>query len=195
MEPTLLDLLAELEREGQAVDAVETDHSRKRLNLERPTASLLSLFARASGATKVLEIGTSNGYSAIWLAWAVAPAGGRVLTIDRSEQKHALARAAIERSGFQHSIELRNGDATALVADLPGPFDLVFFDADRTSAPDQLRILLPKLAPRVLLIADNAHSHPGEIAAYLAMVGALPGFAHSVIAVGKGLSIACRSGM
>jgi predicted O-methyltransferase YrrM len=72
------------------------------------------------------------------------------------------------------------------------PFDCVFFDADRVSAPAQLEILLPKLAPDALLLADNVLSHPQEVAEYRKMVECLPGFIWTVIAVGKGLHIAWR---
>jgi predicted O-methyltransferase YrrM len=84
------------------------------------------------------------------------------------------------------------GDATEMVRGLAGPFDCVFFDADRVSAPEQLHLLLPKLRDDVLLMADNALSHPGEIAGYLAALRALPDFEQIVIPVGKGLSVAYR---
>jgi predicted O-methyltransferase YrrM len=82
------------------------------------------------------------------------------------------------------------GDATELIKTLPGPFDFVFFDADRTSAPGQLALLLPKLAPKVLILADNALSHPDQIEGYLTMVKGLKQFQHVIIPVGKGLSVA-----
>ena len=164
------------------------------LNLEPETAGLVALLARSSAAERVLEIGTSNGYSTIWLAWATAPVGGRVTSIERNPAKHAMARDNLTRAGFQDRVDLRLGDATALVRELSGPFDLVFFDADRVSAPEQLRLLLPKLTPRALLLADNALSHPREIAGYLDALSELDEFEHVVIPVGKGLSIACRAG-
>jgi predicted O-methyltransferase YrrM len=79
-----------------------------------------------------------------------------------------------------------------VVATLAGPFDCVFLDADRFSAPSQLALLLPQLTAEVLLLADNPLSHPQEIATYLAAVQALPQFEHLVIPIGKGLSIAYR---
>jgi predicted O-methyltransferase YrrM len=77
---------------------------------------------------------------------------------------------------------------------LEGPFDCVFFDADRLSAPSQLRLLLPKLTDEVLLLADNALSHPEEISAYRKMVEGLPNFVGTLAPVGKGLHIAWRRG-
>ena len=75
---------------------------------------------------------------------------------------------------------------------MPGPFDCVFFDADRWSAPGQLQLLLPKLADNVLLLADNVLSHPDEVAGYRQMVEQLPGFVWTVVPVGKGLHVAWR---
>ena len=183
-------LLAELEEQGRAHDARETDRSRKFLNLEPETARIVSLLARGSRATRILEIGTSNGYSTIWLAASVAPAGGRVITIDRSAEKQKMARENLAKTGLLESIELRCGDATEIIAALPGPFDFVFFDADRISAPKQLALLLPKLSPQAFLLADNALSHPAEIADYLAAIQNVNGVQHALIPVGKGLSVA-----
>jgi predicted O-methyltransferase YrrM len=194
MEQKLQNLLDELERAGAANDAVETDRSRKMLNLEPGTARLVAILARATSATRVLEIGTSNGYSTIWLGWAVAPAGGRVISIEKSPEKHAMARENLARAGLENYVELRLGDASEIARELPGPFDLVFFDADRLTAPEQLRILVPKLTPRALLLADNVVSHPDEIVGYLNAVADLSDFEHVVVPVGKGLSIACRAG-
>jgi predicted O-methyltransferase YrrM len=142
--------------------------------------------------TRALEIGTSNAYSTIWLAWSLAPSGGRIISIDRNPDKHALARENLRRAGLLDRVELRTGDATEIASQLAGPFDLVFLDADRRSFPGQIRVLLPKLAPKVLLIADNVHSHPEEIAEYLKLISNLPDFQHTVVPVGKGLSIAFR---
>jgi len=190
MTPELRTMLKELEDHAAAHDAVETEHSRKLLNLEPETAQLLSILVRCSGARRVLEIGTSNGYSTIWLAASIGPSGGRVTSIDRSQDKQALARENLSKAGLLEYVDLRCGDATEVVKTLPGPFDFVFFDADRKSAPDQLTLLLPKLSPVALILADNVLSHPAEIADYLAVVNSLKRLQHVVVPVGKGLSIA-----
>lgn len=193
MDATLQALLSGLESEGQQHDQGEPEHDKRMLNLERATAEVLALWIRSSHRRHVLEIGTSNGYSTLWLAWAVQPYSGHITSIDRSADKHALADANLRRAGLRDVVDLVHGDGTAAVERLGGPFDAVFFDADRLSAPAQLQVLLPKLTPDVLLFADNALSHPEEIAGYLAAVKALPGFEHTVIPVGKGLSVAYRA--
>src|SRR5258706_3706580 len=180
------------QRQGRARahDARESEHSRKLLNLEPETAELVSILARSSHARRILEIGTSNGYSTIWLATSVGPDGGRIISIDRSPEKHKLAHENLLATGLLQFVDLRLGDATEVIKTLPGPFDFVFFDADRKSAPGQLSLLLPKLAPQVLLLADNVLSHPEEISGYLSMIKNLNQFQHVLIPVGKGLSVA-----
>jgi predicted O-methyltransferase YrrM len=192
MEDNLRQLLTNLEARARDHDAQESDHDRKLLSLEPPTAQLLSMMVRASHRVRLLEIGTSHGYSTIWLAWAVRPWGGHVTSIDRSAHKLALADDHLRRAGLREAVDLIHGDATQQVSGLPGPFDCVFFDADRLSAPSQLELLLPKLTDEVFLFADNALSHPQEIAGYLAAVEALPEFDHLIVPIGKGLSIAYR---
>ncbi len=163
------------------------------LNLEPETAQFLNLLVRSSGRTRLLEIGTSNGYSTIWLAWAASLIGGHVTSIDRDAQKQAQADANVRHVGLRNLVDFHYGDATAIVANLRGPFDCIFFDADRYTAPAQLSLLIPKLTPDVLLLADNVLSHPNEIAGYLQALEAMPQFDHIVVPIGKGLSIAYRS--
>lgn len=193
MKTPLADLLAEIERHGRENDDRQPDRARKMLNLEPETARLLNILARSARAQRVLEIGTSNGYSTIWLASAVAETGGKVTSIESSSEKQSMARENLARAGLSKYVELKLGDATATVRELAGPFDFVFFDADRISAPEQLELLVPKVSAAVLLLADNALSHPAEIAGYLAAVASLESFDHMILPVGKGLSLAYRS--
>ena len=185
--------LDDLYESGQQNDALEQERSKKMLNLEPETARFLHILLRSSRRTQLLEIGTSNGYSTTWLAWAMLHTGGRVVSIDRDAGKQALADVNLRRVGLRELVDLRCGDATEIVAELPGPFDCVFFDADRYSAPAQLSLLVSKLLPDVLLLADNALSHPAEIAGYLKTLEDLPGFERVILPVGKGLSVAYRS--
>ena len=194
MEERLLTLLAELEQKGHEHDARQNEHSKKMLNLEPDTARLVHILARSNGAKRILEIGTSNGYSTIWLASVVAENGGRVTTIDVSADKQTMARENLRRAGLLDFVELQLGKAGTIVKELAGPFDVVFIDADRMGAAENLKVLMPKLAPSALLLADNVLSHPGEIAGYLAAVKKLEEFEHVVVPIGKGLSVAYRRG-
>jgi len=192
MDAHLLQLLQEIEKHGLENDARMTEHARKMLNLEPASAQLLSILVRASGVTRALEFGTSSAYSTIWLAWSLARVGGRIVSIDRNPDKHALARENLRRAGFLDRVDLRTGDAADIVRQLPGPFDLLFLDADRRKFPELLQLLLPKLTPKVLIVADNVLSHPEEIAQYLHLISSLADLQHTTVPVGKGLSIAFR---
>jgi predicted O-methyltransferase YrrM len=192
MDQRLRDLLEEIATRGRENDAHATERARMMLNLEPASAQLLSILVRASGVTRAVEIGTSNAYSTIWLAWSLAPAGGRIISIDRNPDKHALARENLRRADFLDRVELRTGDAAEIVRQLTGPFDLVFLDADRRKFPEQIQILLPKLSAKALVVADNVLSHPEEIAEYLKLISSFEDFQHTIVPVGKGLSIAYR---
>ncbi len=187
-------ILNELYEKSAQNDAQVHERSKKMLNLEPDTAQLLHILMLSTRRTHVLEIGTSNGYSTIWLAWAVATHGGQVISIDRDANKQVLADANLRHVGLRDVVDLRCGDATEIVSGLPGPFDCVFFDADRYSAPEQLALLVPKLTPDVFLLADNVISHPDEIAGYLKALESLPNFERLVLPIGKGLSLAYRYG-
>ncbi len=190
MNEGLARFLDALQRHGRAYDATERNPPPRFPHLEPETARLVAFLLRTALASRVLEVGTSNGYGTIWLASAVEPYGGCVVSLERDAAKQAEAAENLEAAGLRHVVDLKLGDATEIVRDLEGPFDAVLFDADRISAPAQLRLLEPKLEPKALLMADNALSHPEEIAEYLAIVDALPDSQHQIVPVGKGLSVA-----
>lgn len=196
MEQHLSMLLEELERFGRGHDSQETEHRRRLLNLERDTAELIRMLVLCSQRKRVLEIGTSNGYSAIYLASTLREIRGSssLVTIERDSAKALMAERNFKRAKVEGSIDLRVGSATDIVRELNEPFDCVFFDADRVSAPEQLQLLLPKLTDDVLLLADNVLSHSQEIEGYIRMFDQLPAFTTSVVRIGKGLHVAYRPG-
>jgi len=142
----------------------------------------------------VLEIGTSNGFSAIVIGATLEAIDGAIplTTIERDPLKVSAARTNIAHANLGFIVQVIQGAATEVVHELAGPFDCVFFDANRLSAREQLQILLAKLAPDVLLLADNVLSHPHELADYIAEVEQLPGFVSVTVPVGKGLHVAYR---
>jgi caffeoyl-CoA O-methyltransferase len=102
----------------------------------------------------VLEIGTFTGYSALSMAETL-PADGRIVSCDISEEHLAIARRHIAASPYAGVIEIRSGPALETIATLPGPFDLVFIDADKTSYSAYFEATLPKLAPDGVILVDN----------------------------------------
>jgi len=114
----------------------------------------LELLVWAIRPQLVLELGTYSGYSALSMA-AALPDGGRIVTCELRADHAEFARSHIERSPHAGKIDLRVGPGLETVAGLPGPFDLVFIDADKQSYVDYYEATLPKLAPRGLIVADN----------------------------------------
>src|SRR5579863_5926522 len=107
MNEHLRGLLRELEIRGRENDARAPDRARMMLNLDPASAQLISILVRAGGVKNAIEIGTSNAYSTIWLAWSLAPAGGRIVSIDRNPDKHTLARDNLRRANLLDLVELR----------------------------------------------------------------------------------------
>ena len=108
----------------------------------------------ATGARRVLEIGTFSGYSALAMA-AGLPEGGHIVTCEINPRAAEVARRFVAASPHAGRIEVRVGPARETVAGLAGPFDLVFIDADKASYVDYYEAVLPKLAERGLIVADN----------------------------------------
>jgi len=102
----------------------------------------------------VLELGTYSGYSALAMAAALPP-GGRIVTCELSDEHADFAQRHIDASPHSDRIDLRRGPALETVATLDGPFDLVFIDADKQNYVNYYEAVLPKLAERGLIAADN----------------------------------------
>ena len=192
MDPKLSALLDELFRFGDDNDARETERPRRMLNITPDTGRLLSILIRSSRATRILEVGTSNAYSTIWLADAARATGGQVVTLEADAGKLVLARENLRRADCEARVEIVPGRAAETLAGLSGPFDFVFLDADRASYLTYFELVLPKLAAGGLIVADNVTSHPDELAAYLARVKSHPSLFSVTVPVGKGEEISYK---
>lgn len=115
---------------------------------------LLHLLAQSIGAQRILEIGTLGGYSTIWLACALPPAG-RLITLEYNPLHVEVARKNIERAGLSHLVEIRTGKAIDTLPQLTGPFDLIFIDADKSNMPEYFTWSLKLSRPGTLIVADN----------------------------------------
>ena len=105
--------------------------------------------------TKALEIGTSTGHSAIWMAWALSKTGGKLITIEINERRYKEALANFQEAGLSDIIDARLADAHDLVPKLKGPFDFVFCDADKGWYKNYLKAVLPKLPVGGCFTAHN----------------------------------------
>jgi predicted O-methyltransferase YrrM len=127
---------------------------------------LLHLMVRAQGATRILEVGTLAGYSTIWLARAVPPAG-RVITLEANATHADIARANVERAGLSGRIEIRVGNALdtlpQLAAEKQPPFDFTFIDADRPNLADYFDWAVRLSHPGSVIVVDNVVRKGGVI--------------------------------
>lgn len=186
MDEALRALLDELAEFGRRNDERETERERRMLNITPETGQLLAILVRAMGARRVLEVGTSNGYSTLWLAWAAQAVRGQVISIERAAHKAAMARANLERAGLASFVTIREGAALDALAGLSGPFDLIFLDADRENYLAYLEGVLPLLRPGGLLVTDNVVSHAHELVEFLARVKSDPTLDSVTLPVGNG---------
>jgi predicted O-methyltransferase YrrM len=187
-------LKSELERFGKANDEATSERPRRMLNITRDTGEFLSVLVLATGARRILEIGTSNGYSTLWLAEAAQATAGRVTTIEVSEYKIGMAAATFARSGLDSIISLVHEDADRVLGrSADGAFDLIFLDAERPEYPGFWPQLRRVLRPGGLLVVDNAVSHVAEMASFTALVKADPLFSTSLVPVGNGEFLAVKA--
>src|SRR5712691_4493962 len=115
----------------------------------------LEFLVRLTGARRVPELGTFTGYSSLAMARGL-PEGGRVITCDVNEETTAIAKRYADEAGLADRIEYRLGPGLETIAQLDGPFDLVFIDADKSNYVNYYDAVLPKLADDGLVVADNA---------------------------------------
>ena len=194
MTDSLDSLLDELEQFGRTNDGSTTERPRRMLNITRDTGEFLAVLVRATLARRVLEIGTSNGYSTLWLAGAAQAIGGSVATIEHSEYKAALAASNFARSGLSSCISLVRDDAgRVLERSGDGVFDLVFLDSERPEYPGWWPQIKRVLRPGGLLVVDNATSHPAEMAPFVGLVTADSTFTTSLVPVGNGEFLAVKA--
>lgn len=192
MDRALASFLDELARFGEENDARETERPKRMLNITPDTGRLLWILVQAARATRILEVGTSNAYSTIWLADAARVTGGHVTTLERNPDKVRLARVNLARAGLADRVEILEGSAAEILAGLPGPFHFVFLDADRANYSTYLDLALPKLVPGGLLVADNVISHADELKDYLTRVKTNPTLFSVTVPVGKGEEVSLK---
>ncbi|HXB19244.1 MAG TPA: class I SAM-dependent methyltransferase [Steroidobacteraceae bacterium] len=160
VETVLAEYEARAEREEALRDTLGPAEAERRIDemllpVGRATGTLLNLLAKEGCARRILEVGSSFGYSTVWLAEAARAVHGRVISLELKATKTEYATAQLARAGLADFVEFRVGDALASLAGLAGPFDLVLIDLWKDLYVPVFELLYPKLAPGALVIADN----------------------------------------
>jgi len=156
------------------LDDMDKNQRRGMMNVPTEDGRLLRMLAEMSAAKHVVEVGTSNGYSGIWIALGLLTTGGKLTTYEIDARRAGLAKANFKRAGVAEIVTLVEGDAHKEVPKLKGPIDIVFLDADKEGYVDYLKKLLPKIRPGGLIVAHNTRSHGRSMQPYLKAVSEDP---------------------
>jgi predicted O-methyltransferase YrrM len=186
--------LDELYASSRAHDEALEDRLQRFRNVEPETAELLGVLVRAMQARRVLELGTSNGYSTIWLADAAEAVGGSVVSLEVEAQRTALARDNLAQAGLAAFVELRTADAgEQLAAFADDAYDLVFLDAERPAYVGYWPHLVRILRPNGLLVVDNTLSHANQLTEFSELVYGDERVTSTLVTVGAGVLLAVKS--
>jgi predicted O-methyltransferase YrrM len=171
MDAHLRNFLEELYRDGREFDAAQPDRLDRLRNLEPDSAALLALLIRANRPQRLLELGTSNGYSTIWLADAALAVDSEFTSVEVDSERLNQARENLRTVGLIETVKLVNADAGELLRASPaGHWAMIFLDAERPAYSGYWEKLVRALAPGGLLAVDNVLSHADEVADFRALV-------------------------
>jgi predicted O-methyltransferase YrrM len=184
--------MAALEAEDEAERAAGMSRAARLRTIRPEVGELLLALALAIEARTIVEVGTSGGYSTLWLAVGAMRTGGRVVTFEIDPAKVTRARRTFRASGVEAVVEVREGDGGAGLTAFEAAVDLVFLDSEKG---DYLRLLGPAieaLRPGGLLVADNLVSHEADLVGFRAAALAEPRLSGLVVPLGGGELVAVR---
>lgn len=186
MTPRVRECIVRVERfMGTATDAYA---------VPREAGAFMHAIILASGAKRAVEIGTSYGYSGLWIASALAENGGRLTTIDHDPRKTDSARVTFESAGLNSYITLRTGGALEVLRTVDGPIDFVLNDADKENCIKYVDLLAEKLSDRAIVLTDNTLTHPEQLADFLAWIRGRPDFCSAHVPIGNGMELSVWRG-
>ncbi len=162
------------------------------LSVGREAGTLLYLLATGAVSRRILEVGSSYGYSTVWLGAAARANGGKVQSLELKDFKIEHARQALTRAGLSSRVEFHEGDCLETLKALPGPFDFVLLDVWKDLYVPCFELMHPKLAPGAIICADNM-LHPESARphadAYRRRVRAAGDLDSVLVEVGNGIEI------
>jgi predicted O-methyltransferase YrrM len=161
-------------------------------NICAAIGALLNIVAKAAKAESVLEIGTSNGYSTIWLADAVRVQNGKVVSIDISSERLRLAEKNLRQAGLARYVELVHGDALDVIPKLEATFDLVFIDAEKSEYYQYLKLSFDKVKDNGLIVAEDVSAYRDSMRDFLAEITSSDRLETVIIPYDDGISLSYK---
>lgn len=179
LDPRILSLLRELD------ELAKTRDDAWQIPFEE--GELLYQIAISCHARKIVEVGTSYGFSGLWWGAALQQTGGQLHTIDKAQKKYDASRQNFDRAGLTGHVVNYLGDANEVLSKIDGPIDIAFIDADKPATRVYFDMIWPKIRTGGAVITDNMTTHRKEMAEYQKHLHSLP-YASSVeINVGNGI--------
>ena len=161
-------------------------------NVSVQTANFLSILIKATDRKNVLELGTSNGYSAIWQAKALKTTGGHLTTIEFWDKRLSVACENFKKCGVDDIITPKLGSACDVIQTLNEKYDLVFIDANKGEYIKYYELLLPRLTSHAIIAADNIHSHREKVQPFIDAISANSDFQTQILDLPDGLLLAYK---
>jgi predicted O-methyltransferase YrrM len=169
-------------------DATQTDRLYRYRNIEPESAEFLSILIRTQQSKRILEIGTSTGYSTLWLANAAQSTGGQIITVEIDAERTELAQQNAVEFSLDQQIEFLISDAQIYLASLKEKFDFILLDAERDAYCEYWNYLPQILKEKGgILIVDNVVSHAKEVEEFIHLVKLDPRFMTTTLSIGAGL--------
>ena len=163
-------------------------------NIPRKTGILINTFIKMMNVKSALEIGTSNGYSGIWLAKALKQTGGKLTTIEYYEKRQSVAIENFKKCGVNDFVRPIQGSACEVIESFSPDekFDFVFIDANKREYVKYFELIKPHLTEKALIVADNITSHAEKVQTFIDAVDADDDFQYEIVEVPGGILIAYR---
>jgi predicted O-methyltransferase YrrM len=192
IDPLVTAVLDRLYEEDAAQRAANLPSSQRTRNVDRETGRWLNLLVRATGARSLLEIGSSNGVSTLWLAAAVVETGGRITGTELISERAAEANANLAAAGLDAVARVLVGDAAESIAEAGAPFDFVFIDAEKDDYVGHFLAVIDLILPGGLILADNVISH--DLSAYQTLLRARDDVETITMPIGRGIEFTLKTG-
>jgi predicted O-methyltransferase YrrM len=192
IDPLVTAVLDRLYEEDAAQRAANLPSSQRTRNVDRETGRWLNLLVRATGARSLLEIGSSNGVSTLWLAAAVVETGGKITGTELIAERAAEANANLAAAGLDAVARVLVGDAAESIAEAGAPFDFVFIDAEKDDYVGHFLAVIDLILPGGLILADNVISH--DLSAYQTLLRARDDVETITMPIGRGIEFTLKTG-